>query len=246
MTYKCIIVDDEAPARKLLNEYVHKTPQLECLHVVANAVHAQSILNETAVDILFLDIEMPDLTGLDLIKRLPEPKPAIILTTAYSQYAVESYEFAVADYLLKPIVFERFSQSVNKVIDSLSEKIKNNLSKTKETEKAAYPNSIFVKSNLKIVKINLDQILYVEGLREYIRIFTTDGRHVVLQSLSRFLEILPPDRFIRVHRSYIVNAERIDAIDNNTIHVGNTEIVISKSQKQAFMNFINRDFLFHP
>ena len=165
---------------------------------------------------------MPDLTGLDLIKLVTEPKPAIILTTAYSQYAVESYEFAVADYLLKPIVFERFAQAVNKVIDSLSDKIKPNLPKAKETEKVTYPNSIFVKSNLKIVKINLDQILYVEGLREYISIFTTDGRHVVLQSLSRFLEILPPDRFIRVHRSYIVSAERIDAIDNNTIHVGST------------------------
>ena len=244
MTYKCLIVDDEAPARKLLNEYVHQTPQLECSHVVTNALAAQSILKETTVDILFLDIEMPDLTGLDLIKLLPEPKPAIILTTAYSQYAVESYEFAVADYLLKPIVFERFTQAVNKIMDNLSGKIKTNLPEAKATEKATYPDSVFVKSNLKIVKINFDQILYVEGLREYISIFTTDGRHVVLQSLSRFLDILPPDRFIRVHRSYIVNAKRIDAIDNNTIHVGNTEIVISKSQKQAFLSFINRDLLF--
>jgi DNA-binding LytR/AlgR family response regulator len=246
MTYKCLIVDDEAPARKLLSEYVHKIPILECLHVVSNARQAESLLKETAVDILFLDIQMPDLTGLDLIKLLPNPKPAIILTTAYSQYAVESYEFAVADYLLKPIVFERFAQAVDKVIGNFLDKVNTNLpiAQTKETEKTSFPDATFVKSNLKIVKIYFDQILYIEGLREYISIFTTEGRHVVLQSLSRFLEILPPTQFIRVHRSYIVNVERIDAVENNTIRVGNTEIVISKSQKLAFMNFINRDLLF--
>jgi DNA-binding LytR/AlgR family response regulator len=243
MIYKCLIIDDEAPARKLLNDYVGKIPNLDCVKVLSNAIEAKMLMHEMAIDILFLDIQMPDLTGLELMKILPEPKPAVILTTAYSQYAVESYQFEVADYLLKPITFERFFQAVNKVIEQKKGDSEDSFSlKTAETN--VRPDYIFVKVNQKIVKISFDQILYLEGMREYVSIFTTAGRHIVLQSLSRFLEVLPVERFVRVHRSFIVNIEKIDAIENNTIHVGKAEIVISKSQKQAFLNFINRDMLF--
>jgi DNA-binding LytR/AlgR family response regulator len=243
MIYKCLIIDDEAPARKLLNDYVGKIPNLDCVKVLSNAIEAKMLMHEIAIDLLFLDIQMPDLTGLELMKILPEPKPAVILTTAYSQYAVESYQFEVADYLLKPITFERFFQAVNKVIEQKKGDSEDSFSlKTAETN--VRPDYIFVKVNQKIVKISFDQILYLEGMREYVSIFTTAGRHIVLQSLSRFLEVLPVERFVRVHRSFIVNIEKIDAIENNTIHVGKAEIVISKSQKQAFLNFINRDMLF--
>ncbi|MEY4934171.1 MAG: hypothetical protein RIS64_530 [Bacteroidota bacterium] len=246
MTYKCLIVDDEAPARKLLNDYVGKIPNLDCVKVLSNAIEAKMLMHETPVDLLFLDIQMPDLTGLELMKILPDPKPAVILTTAYSQYAVESYQFEVADYLLKPITFERFFQAVNKVIEQKKGEAEDLLSgfPSKTVESTGRPDYIFVKVNQKIVKIAFDQILYLEGMREYVSIFTTIGRHIVLQSLSRFLEVLPTERFVRVHRSFIVNIEKIDAIENNTIHVGKAEIVISKSQKQAFLNFINRDMLF--
>jgi DNA-binding LytR/AlgR family response regulator len=246
MIYKCLIVDDEAPARKLLRDYVEKIPNLECVQTFSNAIETKLFLHETPIDILFLDIQMPDLTGLDLMKILPEPKPAIILTTAYSEYAVESYQFTVADYLLKPITFERFFKAVNKVTENHAKKTETEegLFLPKAHDKEARPDYIFVKANQKIVKIDFDQILYLEGLREYVSILTTTGRQIVLQSLSRFLEILPPERFVRVHRSYIVNIERIDAIENNTIRIGSAEIVISKSQKQAFLNFINRDMLF--
>jgi DNA-binding LytR/AlgR family response regulator len=214
--------------------------------VLSNAIEAKMLMHETPVDLLFLDIQMPDLTGLELMKILPDPKPAVILTTAYSQYAVESYQFEVADYLLKPITFERFFQAVNKVIEQKKGEAEDLLSgfPSKTVESTGRPDYIFVKVNQKIVKIAFDQILYLEGMREYVSIFTTIGRHIVLQSLSRFLEVLPTERFVRVHRSFIVNIEKIDAIENNTIHVGKAEIVISKSQKQAFLNFINRDMLF--
>ncbi len=245
MTFKCLIVDDEAPARELLKEYVSKIPTLECVGVLSNAIEAKSRLQETPVDILFLDISMPDLTGLDLVKILPNPKPAIILTTAYNEYAVESYQFGVADYLLKPIIFDRFFRAVNKVMDNHPKAIKADEQSALQPMNAdLFANAMFVKSNQKIVKILFDQIQYIEGLREYVSIFTTTGRHVVLQSLSRLMEILPSDKFMRVHRSYIINVTCIDAIENNSIIIGKTEIVISKSQKQAFMDIINRDMLF--
>jgi two-component system, LytTR family, response regulator len=235
LTYNCLIVDDEAPARKLLTEYVQKIPNLNCVGVLTNAIDTQVALRETPIDLLFLDIQMPDLTGLDLLKHLSEPKPTVILTTAYAEYAVASYQFLVADYLLKPITFERFFQAVNRVMA---------LQPPVQPEKEVRTNHIFVKSEQKIVKIDLDQILYLESLREYVSIFTTTGRVVTLQSLSRFLEMLPSERFIRVHRSYIVHLDKIQSIENNMIRIGKAEIIISKSQKQVFLNFINKDMLF--
>ncbi len=246
MKFNCLIVDDEAPARELLKEYVAKIPILNLVGVLPNAIEAKLKLQETPIDIVFLDISMPDLTGLDLVKILPDPKPAVILTTAYSEYAVESYQIGVANYLLKPIVFDRFFQAINKVIDNHPKTIKSDVPTPvlKPTDSDLFTNSMFVKSNQKIVKIVFDQIQYIEGLREYVSIFTKTGRYVVLQSLSRFAEILPTNQFIRIHRSYIVNVESIDAVENNSIFIGKTEIVVSKSQKQAFMSLINRDMLF--
>jgi DNA-binding LytR/AlgR family response regulator len=143
-------------------------------------------------------------------------------------------------------LFLAVSLAVNKVIEQKKREADDLLAglPSKTTESTGRPDYIFVKVNQKIVKIAFDQILYLEGMREYVSIFTTTGRHIVLQSLSRFLEVLPSERFVRVLRSFIVNIEKIDAIENNTIHVGKAEIVISKSQKQAFLNFINRDMLF--
>ncbi len=244
MIYNCIIADDEAPARNLLKEYVAKMPNLALIAVCSNAIETKQILSGNNIDVLFLDIQMPDLTGIELLKILPPPKPSVILTTAYHNYAIDGYQLGVTDYLLKPISFERFFQAVNKAISekSLHQKTEEVATITAVHEAAA--EHIFVKEGYKIVRVDFQDLLYIEGFREYIKIHTTTQRHIVYQSLSKILEALPQERFVRVHRSFIVNIHKIDSIDGNCIKIGNNEISISKSQRDDFMQMINPKKLF--
>jgi DNA-binding LytR/AlgR family response regulator len=243
MLYKCIIADDEAPARNLLKDYVAKMPNLELVSACTNAIDAKMVLSSYPIDILFLDIQMPDLTGIDLLKILPSPKPSIILTTAYHNFAVEGYQLGVTDYLLKPISFERFFQAVNKAIlertplhqEEIASKV------TKYEERVEH---IFIKVNQKIIRLDLSDILYIEGFREYIKIHTKTQRHIAYQSMSKILEALPSDRFVRVHRSFIVNIQKIDSIEGNSILIGNENITISKTQRADFLKLINPNELF--
>lgn len=249
MKHTCIIVDDEPLARNLLSEYVHKVPELELMKAFGNPLEALNFLREQSVDILFLDIQMPELTGISLLKIL-QHKPAVILTTAYSQYAIESYEHDVTDYLLKPITFERFIKSVEKAKQQLDTSARPSeapsFSPTDKTEEESPsdPSFIFVKDGRKLVKVNLADIQYIEGMKDYVRIHTQDRKITSLQRLKALEEELPSKQFIRVHHSYIVGVAWIEEIERERIFIGKHIIPVSDTYRKAFQEFIeNQQFL---
>ncbi|MEO1451629.1 MAG: LytTR family DNA-binding domain-containing protein, partial [Bacteroidota bacterium] len=211
---KCLIVDDEHLARKVLETYISRMPDLELVGTCENALAAMQTLRQHAVDLMFLDIHMPDLTGLELIRSLRRP-PQVILATAYSEHALESYELNVVDYLLKPVSFERFVQAVNKA------------QPLPPAQAAAIPSPslptqadhLFVKVDYEWLRIDYQDILYVEGMREYVNIQTAARRHIVYQSLKKMVELLPDQQFMRVHKSYIVSLPSISRIYGHTIVV---------------------------
>ncbi|MEO0898954.1 MAG: LytTR family DNA-binding domain-containing protein [Bacteroidota bacterium] len=246
-TFKVLIVDDEPLARKLLNEHASKLTQLEVVGLCKTALEAQAILFNQEVDIMLLDIQMPDLTGLEFLRTLTK-RPATILTTAYAEYAIDAYDLEVVDYLLKPIVFERFFRAVSRAMarkSDLPAPISPNLSSSEiPQDSQASRQSLFVKTDQRLVQVNYTDIRYIEGLREYVRIHTSEDQLIVLQSLSRLMNALPKEKFARIHRSYIINLEYIDSIVGNTVYMGNIELPISKGQKESFLNMINKDGLF--
>ena len=240
--FNLLIVDDEPLARKLLSEHAAKLPELQVVGQCQTAIEAQRVLRAEQVDILLLDIQMPDLTGLEFLRTL-QPRPATILTTAYAEYAVDAYDLEVVDYLLKPIVFERFFRAVNRAISQVQPRQSGQPSAPAPASEAP-PTSLFFKTDQRLVQVPCADIRYIEGLREYVRIHTTHERLIVLQSLSRLLDALPQGQFARIHRSYIVGIAHIDSIIGNTVYLGDTELPISKGQKEAFLAMINREGLF--
>ncbi len=238
MSTACVIVDDEPLARSLLKDYVSKVPSLKLINVCSSAIAAMEIIQTQSVDLLFLDIQMPEVTGLSLLKIMKK-KPMVVLTTAYSEYALESYELDVVDYLLKPITFSRFLQAVDKVNSRLGtastpfEKIISNPSQS----------FIFVKDGTKLVKVKLEDILYIEGLKDYVTIHTKQQKVVSLQRLKALEEQLPPDQFIRIHNSFIVALSAIDTIHKNEVYVGSASLPISDSYRKMFRDFIEKNHL---
>ncbi len=239
MKYKCLIIDDEAQARKLIAAYISKIPELELVNSCKNALEGQAIMSENEIDILFLDVNMPELSGIDFLK-ISKKIPPTIFITAYSEYALNGYELDVVDYLLKPVEFPRFYKAVLKAFERIG-KHKQIVSENKEINKNKY---IFVKADKEIIKLNILEIQYIEGMREYVRIYTEKRKILTLQSLSRFIEILPENLFFRVHKSFIVNIQTIDNIMGNTIYIKNNEIPISRGNKKEFIEKINKDELF--
>jgi DNA-binding LytR/AlgR family response regulator len=231
--YTCIIVDDEPLARELVASHIAKIPELEILATCTNAIEAKFALEKHLPDILFLDINMPNLTGLELL-RLLKKRPATILTTAYSEYALESYELDVLDYLLKPIEFERFFKAISKTIDWIN-RWQNTVNQLVTTPKNDY---FFVKADYKIVKIIFADILFIEALQKYVRIHTTSERIITLMSMSQLESALPSEQFIRIHRSHIINIDKIDSIEGNLVHIGKHQLSISKGQREAFLEKI--------
>lgn len=232
---RCIIVDDEHPARVLLSNYLDKMPQLELVATCENAVQALQALQTHAVDLMFLDIQMPDLTGLELLRSL-KLKPAVIFTTAYSEYALEGYQLDVLDYLLKPIPLERFVQAVNKASDFVALKRQaqersQNPSGTTVSEK----DHFFVSTGHKLERVRIAEILHVEGLREYVRISTKDKRFVTLASMKGLLEQLPKGKFMRVHKSWIVCLDKVEAVMGNSLEIAGKLIPVSKTYKAEVM-----------
>jgi DNA-binding LytR/AlgR family response regulator len=225
MNYRCIIVDDEKLARTLLEGYISKFPHLELVAQCRNPVEAMDVLQSERIDIMLLDIQMPELTGVEFLKTL-KSKPEVIFTTAYSEYAVEGYQLDVSDYLLKPISFERFVQAMNKTIDKIV--LKRGVSRKDE-------DFIAVHADYKIYKLRLSDIEYIEGLKEYVSYFTKDKRIIALESLKRLEDILPEDRFVRIHRSYIVPLEKIRAVEGNQVEIGNKKLPIGRSYKDRVM-----------
>ncbi len=257
MNLSCIIVEDEPLARQLLEQYVRKVPHLDLLKAFSNPLEALDFLRNNEVDILFSDIQMPEITGITLLKIL-QKKPLIILTTAYSEYAIEGYELDVIAYLLKPITFEKFLKAVEKATQLKSEKLAvieekkatNVIASDSVATKGVTPvisndiqPFIFVKDGTKLVKIRLPDILYIEGLKDYVSIYTREKKIVTLQTLKSLEAQLPDNQFIRIHNSYIVSLEGIDAIDKERVQIGKAFLPISDTYRKAFKEFIERNQL---
>jgi two-component system, LytTR family, response regulator len=244
MTLTCVILEDEPLARSLIEAYVGKVPHLQLINSFSNSLEALDFLRENKVDILFSDIQMPDITGIALLKILSK-KPLVILTTAYSEYAIEGYELDVFDYLLKPISFERFLKSVEKATLRLTnpdpEKSIGNIQSAQNHEIA--PNFIFIKDGTKLIKIKLDEILYIEGLKDYVSIYTKDKKIVSLQTLKSLETQLPQNQFIRVHNSYIIAFNAIEVVDKERILIGKNYIPISDTYKKAFKEYLEKNQL---
>ena len=238
MIIKCAIVDDEPLAVELLASYVNKIPFLELCGKYNNATDALHGIGEQPVDLMFLDIQMPELNGLELSKMIPE-NTRIVFTTAFNQYAVDGFRVNALDYLLKPISYADFLEACNKALQwfQLTQQSEQTTTSTAPDE----PRSIFVKSEYKLLQINLDDIRYIEGLKDYVKIYTEQSPHPILSlmNMKAIEQILPTSRFIRVHRSFIVQKSKIREIERNRIVFGDVYIPIGDSYKQAFQNFIN-------
>ncbi len=228
-TLQCIIADDEPIARQILEKYIGAIPNLEIVASCKNALEVIAVLQENPIDILFLDINMPKLTGLSLLKTLQQ-KPNVIITTAYPEYAVEGFELSVTDYLLKPFSFERFLQAVNKV-QQKPQAVTSAATEAKETK----PTSVFVKSDKKLIKLDFDAISHIEAYGNYIKVYTD---HMVLtpQTLSDFLEKLP-DHFLRIHKSFVINFNYLKLLDGNQVLLQNDiKLPIGKSYRKAVLD----------
>lgn len=243
MTINCIIVDDEPLARNLLTEYVKKVPYLQLLQTCSSPLPAMEFLKNNQVDLIFLDIQMPELTGLSFLKILNK-KPMVVLTTAYSEYALESYELDVVDYLLKPITLERFLKAVEKVAQRIVQQNEGTAPNHREPSIPEQPQPfIFVKDGTKLVKIRWKDILYIEGMKDYVAIHTRQQKIVSLQRLKTLETQLPADQFIRIHHSYIVALEGIDVIHKDKVQIGKSFIPISDTYKKPFKDFIDKNHI---
>ena len=229
MTLNCIIIDDEPLARKGLKEYVQEIDFLKLLGDFDNPLKAITIMNDQQVDLLFLDIQMPKITGIEFLKSLQNP-PMIIFTTAYSQYAVESFELDVVDYLVKPISFDRFFKASVKAKAWLENKKKGELVQGSTDE-----SYFFVKTENKHVKILLEEILFVEALQNYVAIHTREKKILAYVTLGGIEKQLPPENFIKVHKSYIVSIQKIKAVEGNEILIEQHRIPISRNLKDEIM-----------
>ena len=241
MIIKCAIVDDEPLAVNLLASYVEKIPFLELCGKYNNATDALHGIGEQPVDLLFLDIQMPELNGLELSKMIPE-NTRIVFTTAFDRYAVDGFRVNALDYLLKPISYADFMEACNKALQWFQLVQQSEQPATATPAAAAEePRSIFVKSEYKLLQINLDDIRYIEGLKDYVKIYTEQSQHPILSlmNMKAIEQMLPASRFIRVHRSFIVQKSKIREIERNRIVFGDVYIPIGDSYKQAFQDFIS-------
>lgn len=238
MTIRCIAIDDEPLALEQIAGYIQKTPFLELSGVFESALQAIETINTSPVDLIFVDINMPDLNGLDFVKSL-DNLPKIVFVTAYSEHALEGFRVDALDYLLKPIGYSDFLKSANKVKSWFD------LNPKKSDEVNSNKEFLFIKSEYKIVRINFDDIKYIEGMNEYIRIHLTNSKPVMtLLSMKAIEEQLPTDKFMRVHRSFIVNLLRITVIERSRIVFDiNTYIPISEQYKEKFQNYVDSNFL---
>lgn len=230
---KCIIVEDEVLAQNVIQSHLEKISSFELVGICSNAKEAAEMLKRHEVDLIFLDIQLPGTTGLNFLRTLENP-PLVVLTTAYAEYALESYEFNVIDYLLKPISFERFSKTVNKITDGRLFPLD-----TRE-EANVLRDHIFIKSNSKFFKVNFSEIVYMQSMKDYLKIHTTDYNLVTHQTMSDMERLLPPWQFMRVHKSYIISIPHIKSIYGNCIEIDKATIPIGNSYKDAVMSLVGR------
>jgi len=233
---KCLVIDDEQPARDILQKHIEGVEALELAGSCNNAVEALSFLQSNTVDLLFLDIQMPHILGTNFIRTLKNP-PKVIFTTAYRKYAIEGFELDAVDFLLKPIGFDRFLKAVNKILQLNLEATLPEADKV-ESKEPAQP-FLYFRSDRKMVKVLFNDILYIEGLRDYIRIFTTTKTIVTKHLLASLQEMLPADSFLRIHRSYIVSINKIDSYNADMIEIAKKELPIGRLYKHDVNKLLN-------
>lgn len=221
--YKCIIIDDEPLAQNILKKYIEEHPALELSAVCNDALAAQQVLAAQTLQLIFLDINLPKLSGINFLKTIPHPPP-VIFTTAYPEFAVQGFELDAVDYLLKPFSFERFLKAVNKALEKI------NMSENSSARERVAP-FIFLKADKKVYKVNLEDVLYIESMGDYVKVVTKDGQHIVNDTLKNLLEELPTVQFMQVHKSYIIAKNKIVFFEGNYVKVGNKDIPIGSSYR---------------
>lgn len=236
---KCLIVDDEPLARKVIISHCSKFNDLVIVKECENAIQALEIIRTENIDLIFLDIQMPQITGMDLLKTLHNP-PKIIITTAYREYAIEGYEFDVLDFLLKPISFDRFFKAIDKFYSHRQIKISANEDSIQQVEKCVVDNDdfILVKENKKMIKIFFNEILFIESLREYVHIHLVDNKIITKCTISSMEEILPLNDFIRIHKSFIISKNKIKAFTTYSVEINNQEIPIGRSYREEVLKIL--------
>jgi DNA-binding LytR/AlgR family response regulator len=230
MKIKCIIIDDEPLARKGIKEYVHDVDELELVGEFENPVKASGLLGQEQVDLIFLDIQMPKISGIEFLKSLQHP-PLVIFTTAYPQYAVEGFDLNAVDYLLKPFSFNRFLKAVMKVKTLMAGNLK-----PEPVNLATSDDHFFIKTDNRLLKIKFDEILFVEALQNYIAIHTTNKKYITYLTFKSLEESLPAEQFLKVHKSYIVSIDKITSISGNELALGQHFIPVSRGLKDEVMD----------
>jgi two-component system, LytTR family, response regulator len=238
---RCLVVDDEPLALNILEDYISKIPFLELVKATTNPIEALTRVQDGGIDLVFLDVQMPELTGIQFLK-IANGKTKVILTTAYPQYALEGYELDVVDYLLKPIAFDRFYKAAQKaqgIIKPTAGQPAEAVPHTQQQQQDFMSDFIFVKSEHKIQKVYLHQILFIEGLKDYISIFTTNERIITLQNMKKMEDTLPEKHFVRVHKSYIVALNKIDSIERSRIRIGDKIIPVGDTYRDDFFKIVD-------
>ena len=236
MKIKCLVIDDEPIAIDIITSYIENIGELELAGTCNNAFEAYSLLQKQKVDLLILDIKMPQLTGLEFIKSL-DTKPLIILITAYSEHALESYEYDVVDYLVKPVSLQRFLKAISKVFNRLQ--LKPNVAESISNKKEE--SYIYVKSDKKMIRIMLNEILYIEGFGNYVKVITEKKEIVTYQTLNLLEKELTKDGFLRIHKSFIISLKKVESFTNDSVEITKREIPIGNSYKQSVIKFLNRN-----
>ncbi|MCG8411252.1 MAG: response regulator transcription factor [Bacteroidales bacterium] len=236
MEIKCIIIDDEPLARKLIRNHLSHFKQFNILAECENAISAAKIIQEQDVDLLFLDIQMPEINGVDFLKSLIK-KPKTIITSAHKEYAIDGFNLDVIDFLLKPITLDRFFKAINKFLE-ISPCEKTTIHKI--PQKTIEQNELFVKDTNKTYRIIPSDILYIEGMREYIKIYTNNTNIITKSSLNGFMDRLPSDLFIRIHKSFIINTQKVRAFTKTTIEIGEKKLPIGRSYKLNTLDSLNK------
>ncbi len=230
MKLRCLIVDDEPLSVKVVQKYVEKLPQLELVAVCYNAFEAMEVLQKKEVDVLFLDINMPQLSGISLMKALPHP-PAVVFTTAYPEYAVEGFELEAVDYLLKPFSFERFIKAVQKVQERLNWQ-QNHTVNTEESD------HLIIKVDKKLYRLRFPGIQYLQAYGDYVKVFATQETLLTKERLSNLEEMLPNEQFLRIHRSYIISLNAIQFIEGNQVQIGTSKLPVGQKYRESLLNWM--------
>mgnify|MGYP006108848491 FL=1 len=229
LTLNCLVVDDDSLSRNILEDLINDTTSLNLAASCQDPIQAFNFLKEQQVDLLFLDIEMPKMDGMEMLRNL-NPLPQVVLVTSHTEYAVESYEYDVTDFIKKPITPARFLKAIDKVYKRLS---------TEETKITTKGDTIFIKSDSRLVQINTNKIFWIEALGNYMRVITEDGKYTILSTMKDVASKLPSDEFVRVHRSFIVRVDKIKSIEDNYIIIDEKQINIGKAYKDGLNKFLN-------